>query len=168
MFPIILDMKALKVVLIGDGPATARRKQLLEDAGCAFTHFPCPPVPVEGLKGFDIVFIADLDEATTARIYKLAKAAGALVNAEDKKDYCDFHVPAIVRRGDLLLTVSTNAKSPRLARRIRQKLEAQFGPEWAERTEELGAKRREWLAQDIHFEELAKRTDAVLAEKGWL
>lgn len=122
----------------------------------------------EILQGAHIVFIADFDVETTARIHKLAKQAGALVNAEDKKDYCDFHVPAIVRRGDLLLTVSTNAKSPRLARRIRQELQEQYGEEWAVRLEEIGEMRQEWLKAGLHFEELAKKTDEHIDGQHWL
>ncbi len=188
MLPIILDTKVLRIILIGSGAATERRKKLLEDAGGVLTRHCEEAEPTrqssavvwiaspsarndelgKALENANIVFIADFDEATTARIYRLAKAAGALVNAEDKKEYCDFHVPAIVRRGDLLLTVSTNAQSPRLARRIRQKLQEQFGAEWAEHTAELGKLRQQWLAKNIHFDDLAKKTDEVIDARGWL
>ena len=51
-----------------------------------------------------------------------------LVNVEDRPALCDFHSVAEVRRGDLLLTVSTGGASPGLAARIRARLAAEFGP----------------------------------------
>lgn len=179
MFPVILDTQQLNIVMIGDGPATARRKQLLEEAGCAYVCHPEPTAKDLTLEEIlraaqndiakaHIVFIADFDEETSAQLYQQAKAAGALVNVEDKKPYCDFHVPAIVRRGDLLLTVSTNAKSPRLARRIRQKLQQQFGEEWAERLNLLGNLREGWRKQGVAFEELARKSDEVIDGNHWL
>ena len=68
----------------------------------------------------------------------------ALVNVEDVKPWCDFHNPALVRRGDLLLTVSTNGRSPGLAARIRRQLAATFGAEWADRLSTIGRKRDAW------------------------
>ncbi len=122
----------------------------------------------EELQGAEIVMIADFDKETTARIYQKAKAVGALVNAEDRREFCDFHVPAIVRRGDLLLTVSTGGKSPRLARRLRQWLEGAFRPEWKERLEYIAYLRNEWRVDGIRFSELAEKTDELLKNKGWL
>lgn len=167
MFPIVLDPARLSVALIGNGPATARRKQLLDAAGFLPMEIATEP-EANQLEDMDIVFIADFDPDTTARIYAMAKDAGALVNAEDNREFCDFHVPAIVRRGDLLVTVSTNAKSPRLARRLRQELEQQFGDEWAERLEYIGKERERWKSEGASFEELAERTDAIIAKEGWL
>jgi len=60
----------------------------------------------------------------------MARNAGALVNIEDAKPLCDFHVPSLVRRGDLVMTVSTAGRSPGLARRLRRHLEKLFGDEF--------------------------------------
>ena len=73
-------------------------------------------------------------------------ALGVLVNVEDVLPLCDFHVPAIVRRGDLLLTASTGGQAPGLARPLRESLAEQFGPEWTGRLKDLGLARAKWRA----------------------
>src|ERR1700743_2446278 len=75
------------------------------------------------LKDLKILFIAGLDEVSSERLAKLGRTQGLLVNVEDVPVLCDFHVPAAVRRGDLVLTVSTGGKAPGLARLIREWLE---------------------------------------------
>jgi precorrin-2 dehydrogenase/sirohydrochlorin ferrochelatase len=122
----------------------------------------------EALKAAQIVFIAGLSEAESAVIAGLSHEAGRLVNAEDMKPLCDFHVPSTVRRGDLVLTVSTGGKSPGLARRLRRHIEALFGPEWAGRLEELANLRDDWRGQKVGMSEIGRRTDAYVEEKGWL
>ena len=74
----------------------------------------------------------------------LARSERVLVNVEDRPALCDFHSVAEVRRGDLLLTVSTGGASPGLAARIRARLAAEFGPEWAERVALLRGHRAAW------------------------
>ena len=168
MFPISLDTSLLPVAVIGNGVATHRRLQLFEAAGAKdVRHFVEMP-DVSKLEGIKVVFVADFNEAASLEIYKKLKALDLLVNIEDKRHLCDFHVPAIVRRGDLLITVSTNAESPRMARLLRQFLEGLFPPVWAERLKEIGIKRREWKAAGLGIPELAENTDALLAEKGWM
>jgi hypothetical protein len=90
------------------------------------------------------------------------------VNVEDKKDYCDFHVPAMVRRGELLFTISTGGASPRLARRLRHMLETLFPPAWSDWLETIKQNRNQWKAEGASFSELAEKTDALLDENGWL
>ena len=91
------------------------------------------------LARFALLWIADLPIAEAAPLARAARAGGCLVNVEDVVAFCDFHNPSQVRRGDLLLTVSTAGKSPGLAARIRAQLARAFGPEWAERLERIGA-----------------------------
>lgn len=168
MFPITLDTSLLSIAVIGNGVATHRRLQLFQAAGAKhLVHFKAMPDDAV-LVGFKIAFVADFDEATSFVIHQKLKALGLLVNIEDKRHLCDFHVPAIVRRGDLLLTVSTNAQSPRIARVLRQHLEKLFPAIWAERIAEIGTKRREWRAAGLDIPALAKNTDQFLAEKGWM
>jgi precorrin-2 dehydrogenase/sirohydrochlorin ferrochelatase len=93
---------------------------------------------------------------------------GTLVNLEDVLQHCDFHTPSVVRRGDLLLTVSTAGKSPGLAAAVRQWLERCFGPEWAERVDVLARKRSAWRRRPRGLEELSSLTAAVIQRKGWL
>jgi siroheme synthase-like protein len=50
----------------------------------------------------------------------------------DDVPHCDWAAPAVVRRGDLVLAVGTGGASPAIARRVRERLEAEYGEEWAE------------------------------------
>jgi precorrin-2 dehydrogenase/sirohydrochlorin ferrochelatase len=90
-----------------------------------------------------------------------------IVNVEDAPSLCDFHVPAQVRRGDLLLTVSTGGRAPGLSHALREDLQRRFGPEWAERLDEFADLRAQWRAQGISAKGVSERTQALLSERGW-
>lgn len=168
MVPILLDLATLKVVLIGEGEAFAKRLTLLGEGGDVDVYTNGKRPSPERLKAAQVVFVAGLDEAESIEIAGVVRASGGLVNVEDVKPLCDFHVPSLVRRGDLVLTVSTGGKSPGLARRLRRYLEILFGPEWAGRLDELAQKRDDWRGQDLGMAEIGRRSDEYVEEKGWL
>ena len=168
MVPILLDLATLKVVLIGEGEAFARRLTLLGGGGAVDVYTNGKRPSPEALKAAQVVFVAGLDEAEAIEIAGIVRGSGGLVNVEDVKQLCDFHVPSVVRRGDLVLTVSTGGKSPGLARRLRRYLETLFGPEWAGRLDDLAAKRDDWRGQDLGMAEIGRRSDEYVEEKGWL
>ena len=85
-------------------------------------------------------------------IYREAQRRGVLCNVVDVPEYCDFFYPAVVRRGDLQIAISTAGQSPSLAQKLRQQLERQFGPGYAEWVEQLGETRRLILAGDLDRE----------------
>jgi len=64
-------------------------------------------------------------------------------------EQCDFFYPAVVRRGDLQIAISTSGQSPSLAQKLRQQLERQFGPGYATWVAELGETRREVLRSGL-------------------
>jgi precorrin-2 dehydrogenase len=76
-------------------------------------------------------------------IYAEAKSRDVLCNCVDEPARCDFYFPAVVRRGDLQIAISTGGLSPALAQRLRKELEQQFGPEWEEWIAQLGRTRDE-------------------------
>ncbi len=115
-----------------------------------------------------VLWIADLPLAEAVSLARRARALGVLVNVEDVIGWCDFHNPSVVRRGDLLLTVSTGGRSPGLAARIRRELALRFGPEWALRLERLGARRAAWRRRPRPLAELARLTDAMIDRERWL
>ncbi len=166
MLPIILDPARLSVLLIGDGDATERRAEILQDAGVRFHHEKDFRAGL--LEGVDVLFAADVSMMDAKHIYETAKPFGILINIEDIKEFCDFHMPAIVRRGDLLLTVSTKGASPRVARRLRMMLENIFPEGWAQWLKVIEAKRNQWKAEGADIPTLAANTDALLDEQGWL
>jgi siroheme synthase-like protein len=75
------------------------------------------------LAAIAVVFIATSDRQTNAWITTLAKQQHCLVNVADDPALCDFSMPAIVRRGDLTLAVSTAGQSPAFAAWLRKRLE---------------------------------------------
>jgi precorrin-2 dehydrogenase/sirohydrochlorin ferrochelatase len=91
-----------------------------------------------------------------------------LVNVEDVPELCDFHSVAEVRRGDLLLTVSTGGAAPGLASSIRRNLENCFAPIWAERVREVAALRQAWRGENVAMPEAARRIQALADAGCWL
>ena len=161
MLPLILDASKGKIVVVGNGPATEHRLVFLKEAGAMVTHYNTPP-EASAYEGALAVFVADFDDRESATIAETVRSKKILLNIEDKTEFCDFHVPARVRRGDLLLTISTGGKSPRVARRIRYALETLFPERWKEKLNQLAEERDTWKEEGASFTELASRTDAWL------
>lgn len=162
MLPIILDGEKRKFVLLGEGDAFERRRTMLAQADCAVAINP------NAIPPSSIVFIAGLDEAKSKLYYDTAHAVGALVNTEDVLPLCDFHMPAQVRRGDLLLTVSTGGKAPGLSSVLREKLQHLFGQEWAERMKEVAARRQGWRAEGKTMSEVAAKVRLFVEQEKWI
>ena len=101
------------------------------------------------LDGTFLAVVATASRDLNSSIYHEAQQRGILCNVVDVPEYCDFYYPAVVRRGDLQIAVSTNGQSPSLAQRLRQQLERQFGPGYARWVAELGETRKLVLASDL-------------------
>ncbi len=95
----------------------------------------------EHCQGKLIVIAATDDDKLNKKVAKDAAEAGALFNAVDQIELCQFIVPAIVKRGDLQIAISTAGKSPALSAIIRKGLENRFGEEYGDYLEELGVLR---------------------------
>jgi precorrin-2 dehydrogenase / sirohydrochlorin ferrochelatase len=104
------------------------------------------------LDGAFLVVVATASRALNEHVYREAQRRGVLCNVVDVPDLCDFYYPAVVRRGDLQIAVSTAGQSPSLAQKIRQQLEKQFGPGYAAWVAELGETRKLILASDLDKE----------------
>ena len=105
------------------------------------------------LDGTFLVIAATSSRDVNAAIFDEARRRNILCNVVDDPEHCDFYYPAVVRRGDLQLAISTNGHSPALAQRIRRELEIQFGPEYGEWLEELGRTRQRLFASKMDPEE---------------
>ena len=103
----------------------------------------------EDLDGAFLAVVATASRTLNERVYHEAQRRGVLCNIVDVPDLCDFFYPAIVRRGDLQIAVSTAGQSPSLAQKIRQQLEKQFGAAYATWVAELGETRKLILASDL-------------------
>ena len=82
------------------------------------------------VEGMALVMAATDDPKVNAAVSAAAQARAIWVNVADAPDYCTFIVPAQVRRGDLILAISTGGASPALARQVREELQQHFGPEY--------------------------------------
>ncbi len=182
MIAVALDPARVGVAVAGRGAPALRRARLLaagaeqvllfwmgSDApGALPANVTIRPEPApEALAGIGALWITGIDDAAAA-CAAMARSVGVLVNVEDRRELCDFHSVAELRRGDLLLTVSTGGRSPGLAARIRARLAELFGPEWATRTEALGARRLDWRTRGLSLEELARQTDHAITAAGWM
>ncbi len=99
-----------------------------------------------------LAVVATASNTLNGRIYREAQCRGVLCNVVDVPEYCDFFYPAVVRRGDLQIAISTSGQSPSLAQKIRQQLERQFGVGYAEWVRQLGETRRLILSSDLDKE----------------
>jgi precorrin-2 dehydrogenase/sirohydrochlorin ferrochelatase len=90
------------------------------------------------------------------------------VNVEDMPPLCDFHVPAILRRGDLAVSISTGGASPTLSRRLRAFLGEALPAEWEERLRRISALRETMRADGATPAEIMKATEALIDTEKWL
>ena len=104
------------------------------------------------LDGMFLAVVATASRSLNERVYLEAQERGVLCNVVDVPDLCDFFYPAVVRRGDLQIAISTAGQSPSLAQKLRQQLERQFGDGYAAWVEQLGETRRLVLASQLDKE----------------
>jgi precorrin-2 dehydrogenase/sirohydrochlorin ferrochelatase len=185
MLPVALDLADWPVILVGAGRAAELRLALLDDAGATdvtvFVPDPTPALRVaagtrlrERLPNTDeiaaarLLLLAGLDAAAAVPLAEAARRHRVLVNTEDDTVHCDFHMPAMVRRGALLLSISTGGASPALARRIRLWLAERFGPEWVVRLDEAAELRRRLRAEGASPAQVAAAIEALCEKRGWL
>ncbi len=148
-FPICLDIGRRQCVVIGGGNVAERKVKGLLDHGGEVTVISPEITPGLGrliasgeislvergyrpgdLRGAFLVIAATDDPAVQEQIHAEAESGNILLNVADVPKWCNFILPATVRRGDLAVSISTGGASPALARRIRQDLESRFGPEY--------------------------------------
>ena len=189
MFPVALDLTRISVLLIGSGELLRKRQLQLQENGATqvtVVEIPSPvggglgwghsgkidgnnaphptsPLLGEGFRNAGIVMIAGLDRQASEQLSAQARSYGKLVNVEDVNDLCDFYFTANVRRGDLIIAVSTSGASPTLARKVRDTIGETFGPEWGAYTSELGELRRQWKAQGLSLQEVARKSEEHIA-----
>ena len=148
-YPVFLDIRDKKCVIVGGGEVAARKAERLLDCGAkVFVISPKLSPALAALKEKNIIshiaaqYSGDLinratlvigatdDEKTNAAISIDARRQGIPVNIVDDPQKCDFILPSLVQRGDLAITIGTGGKSPALARHLREELEAKYGKEY--------------------------------------
>jgi precorrin-2 dehydrogenase/sirohydrochlorin ferrochelatase len=122
---------------------------------------------ISDLDGVFLVIAATSSRAVNKTIFLEARRRNILCNVVDDPEHCDFYYPAVVRRGDLLLAISTNGHSPALAQRIRRELEVQFGPEYAEWLAELGRIRQQLFASEMNPDDRRRRLHELASREAF-
>lgn len=177
MIPIHLDPMHTRIGLVGRGTLTLRRLGWLQGLGTTPLIFSDRPEPelaaaagseligrlpnLDDLTGLQVMWVADLEPAEAKLLGAAARAAKVLLNTEDVLPLCDFHTPAIVRRGRLVLSAGTGGGSPAAASYVRERLTATFPEAWAEMLETLTAER---LVQKQAGASMAEMRQAAFAK----
>lgn len=156
-YPVFIDLRGRLAVVVGGGAQAERRARAFVRHGADVAVIA--EDPTEGLLELEaegrlsierrayaagdlagayiVVCVSGSDEVDEAAARE-AEAQGSLVAVLGSRGLSNFVAPAVVRRGALQIAVSTGGTSPALAKRIRTRLAAEFGPEWAEYVELLG------------------------------
>ena len=150
-YPIFIELKDKRVVIIGGGLIAFRKAQALLETQCRLvvvTKTVCPalealcdqstaelvlgPYMAEYLGEAMLVVAATNQQTLNEQIYRDCQSRQILCNVVDQPDLCDFYVPAIVKQGLLQIAVSTNGASPAFASHVRQRLEGLYTEEHGE------------------------------------
>jgi siroheme synthase-like protein len=145
-YPIFLELEGKRAVVIGSSAIREGKDEQLRAAGATVDVFGDGRWRPGDLDGAFVCVASSPDPAERDRVAREARTRGVLVNVMDDVPSCDFAAPAVVRRGDLVVAISTGGRSPALARRLREELEGRFGPEWAAVLDVLRDVREETLA----------------------
>ncbi|PZF71663.1 TSUP family transporter [Taibaiella soli] len=144
LFPVFLKLDQLQLLIVGGGNIGYEKLQTIlnnapeanvrlialeiSDAVIALAAY-YPNVKLvqkafesSDLDGVDLVISAVNDAVVSEHVYRSAKERAILINAADQPRYCDFYLGSIVTKGHLKIAVSTNGKSPVLAKRIKEYL----------------------------------------------
>lgn len=180
LFPVFLKLETLRVLVVGAG------KVGLEKLGALLQNSPSTQVTVVATKvsaavhAFitdfptvqllekefaqqdliekDLVIVAVDDKETSRYIREVAKAKGLLVNVADTPELCDFYLGSIVQKGEVKIAISTNGKSPTMAKRLKEVLNDAIPPEIHDVTNNLNIIRNNLTG---NFEEKVKQLNEL-------
>jgi precorrin-2 dehydrogenase/sirohydrochlorin ferrochelatase len=165
-YPVNLDILNRKCLVVGGGGVGTRKvitlldcgaivtvvsldigEKLLKLAGNGLIAWEKRSYLTSDLDGIFLVIGATNNEKLNRQISADAEKINLLCNIADRPDVCNFILPSIVNRGDLVIAISTSGKSPAFAKTLRKELEKQFGVEYAEVLRLMGAIRKKLLSE---------------------
>lgn len=145
-YPVNLVLEGRRCLVVGGGAVALRKVEGLLACGAIVTVVApeidprlrqLPGVTVEDreyrpgeVAGYRLAIAATDSTEVNGAVFHDGEAAGVWVNGADDPAHCSFTLPAVVRRGPLMVTVSTGGRSPALARWLRERLEHEIGPEF--------------------------------------
>ncbi len=146
-YPLIIEVQGRLAVVVGGGAVGRRKAEGLLAAGARVRLVSRSPVPkawrneeielhqrpfhAEDLDGAVLAFAATGHREVDEAVLVAARSRGIPANLASRPEEGDFTLPAVLRRGDLLIAVATGGRSPALAAALRDRLAAAYGPEWA-------------------------------------
>ncbi len=158
LYPVFIDLQGKRVLVVGGGTIASRKVAALLNSGAVIivvAREVCQSMQMLADSGKIELFIQDYESSfldnvwmviaatnnteLNSEIFRHAESMKILCNVVDVPSMCRFHVPAVVRRGDLQVAVSTAGKSPTVARDIKKRISRQFGVEYKHRLNVLGA-----------------------------
>jgi len=164
LYPVNLKVEGRPCVIIGGGRVAARKAASLLECGARLKVVSPELDPAFGdlssgfehtsrgylagdLEGAFLTIAATDDDSVNRAVEAEARERQQLLNVVDKPEQCNFYVPSSVRRGELMLTVSTGGQLPALAKRLRRQIEGEFPGEWAPALELLGEARGQVISR---------------------
>ena len=166
-YPIFLDLRGRPCLVVGGGEIATRKIEGLLQAGASVTvvspevteiirdHADAGelrhikrPYRHGDLGGYFLAYAATGVPEIDVLMAAEAGMAGVLLNVVDRPVLCDFIMPAVVRRGDISIAISTNGRCPGFAKRVRRELEALIGSEYGAALESVAAQREKLLQGD--------------------
>lgn len=167
-YPVSLNIKDRKCVVVGGGEVALRKVRALLEHGARVTVISPNLIPelirlaqhgeitalnreyrAGDLKDSFMAIAATDDSDTNRQVVREARDKAVLVNVVDDAQNSDFIVPSCLRRGDVTIAIATAGRSPALARKIRTSLEEKFGEEYAALAQLLDEVRTELKQQGI-------------------
>ena len=184
-YPVNLDIRKRNCLVVGGGAVATRKVKTLSDFNAIVTVVSPQfseelirmanneivlkkrPYRKSDLEEMFLVIGATDDKAVNRQIYVDAEQLNKLCNIADQPQLCNFILPAIVNRGDLLIAISTSGQSPAFAKKLRKELESQFGEEYGFLLNLMGAIRKKLLSA-THEPEAHKPLFEQLLDAGLL
>jgi siroheme synthase-like protein len=162
-YPVALELTGRRCVVVGRGPLAEEKVRGLLEAGASVAVIAPSAYRRGDLAGAFLVIAATGDRALNRAVFTEAEAARVLCNAVDDIEHCHFAAPSILRRGDLVVAVSTGGRSPALAKWLRTRLQHDIGPELGLLVDVLGELRTELIAtRDVDAATWARRWEHAL------
>ena len=137
-FPLCINLEDNRFLVVGYGRIAKRKlkaiseftsnikiitKELTEEELGKGIEFVNKCFDEKDLEGVDFVITATGSREQDEAIVAACKSRGIPVNAADDREECDFFLPGIIKRGDLVVSVSTSGKSPAYSRYLREQIE---------------------------------------------
>ncbi len=185
-YPIFLDLEGKKCVIIGGGKVAYRKARSLAEAGATITivspricgelkklvekhkiNVISKKFDEKDLKQAFLVIGTTSDPEVNERIYRAAEKRPILLNIVDRREYCNFIVPSLLRRGKLMIVISTSGASPALAQKMRENLQNLYGRGY-DNFLELMSSAREKIIEEISNIKNRRRIFEALIEDEFL